>query len=135
MVELGHLVFGNFNETCDKGIDRQVFQDLYWHILSKIDKDFEPDREFENDTFIIRPYYWGDDEKIACLPNFEHKPSGFKMTWYKYPLRDAYTNIELDANKFSCILYDCLNSTSKHVKHCINEWWKQEISTESAHGS
>jgi hypothetical protein len=41
----------------------------------------------------------GDDgHKDSCpivLPNFECKSLGFTLKWYKYPLRDSYSNIPL----------------------------------------
>jgi hypothetical protein len=52
--------------------------------------------EYENDVFAIRPYYWGDDESRQELPNFEYKTTGFKLNWYKYPLRCSYMNQEVD---------------------------------------
>lgn len=36
-----------------------------------------------------------NDHKPECAiiqPNFEHIPSGFKLQWYKYALRDSYSN-------------------------------------------
>ena len=62
-----------------------------------------------NGIFIVRPYSWGecscDDfgrwpncDCSASWPNFEHLPSGFKMAWYKYPLRGAESNILLTSS-------------------------------------
>ena len=48
---------------------------------------------------IIRPYSDSSD-----LPNFEHVPSGFKMSWYKYPLRAADANRDLTFIEFMNIL-------------------------------
>lgn len=56
--------------------------------------------KWQSSQFVVRPYYWGDctcDEGASCscecsLPNFEHPDSGFKLQWYKYPLRDSYSN-------------------------------------------
>lgn len=45
-------------------------------------------QEFENDVFAMHPYCWCEkDECLLCggdAPNFHYKPSGFKVTWYKY---------------------------------------------------
>jgi len=65
---------------------------------------------FENDTFIMRPYYWGDNEYISELPNFEHKTTGFKLGWYKYPLRASYMNKNIDEQQLFWILEDCKKS-------------------------
>jgi len=37
------------------------------------------------------------DDCPIVLPNFEHRPSGFRLKWYKYPLRDSYSNKPLTA--------------------------------------
>lgn len=101
--------------------ERQVNQDLFYYILGDFYKNLEGD-SFENDTFIIRYYDWvNDNEK----PNFEHKASGFKMYWYKYPLRSPEVNMNITHEQFSDILYDCKNSLYTFVKYVINEWWKE----------
>lgn len=87
--------------------ERQVNQDLFYYIMGKI-IDFNNFEEYTNSTFEIRPYYWNepDDPK----PNFYHKASGFKLWFYKYPLRSPEVNFDLTHYQFSCILYDCVNS-------------------------
>lgn len=50
------------------------------------------------DKFIVRPYYWGDDEDQEDLPNFEYKD--IKIWWYKYPLRSATINKNVSKMKF-----------------------------------
>ena len=49
--------------------------------------------------YVIRPESENDD-----LPNFEHIPSGFKMSWYKYPLRSAMANQNLSFVEFMRML-------------------------------
>lgn len=71
--------------------------------------------EFENDTFKYIPFDYdidgGDDE--TCRPLFIHKRTGFKMYWYKYPLRYAYCNIENMTSDFlKDIVEDCVKSLS-----------------------
>lgn len=68
------------------------------------------DGRFENDVFVLRAYYWGNDERVARLPNFLHKPSGYEIRWYKYPLRDAYSSQKLEIGDFNRILNECLAS-------------------------
>lgn len=65
---------------------------------------------FENEAFVIMPYYWGDDDAISELPNFIHKPTGFEMSWYKYALRDSYMNQDLSLEELEDILIDCKHS-------------------------
>ena len=43
-------------------------------------------------------------------PNFLYKPTGFEIQWYKYPLRDSYTNQEITLPEFSKIIDACIAS-------------------------
>lgn len=132
MSELGHLAFGNFNEDCDIPVDRDVWQPLFSHLLLEDMDENGYGIEYSDDTFEMRPYYWGDDEEESNKVNFWHKPSNYKMTWYKYPMRDAYANMEIDANQFVQVLKDCLNSyTNKEdsslvVIHECHAWWNND---------
>ena len=65
---------------------------------------------FENDTFILRPYYWGGNSRAARRPNFVFKPTGYQLKWYKYPLRDAYANKNLTLADFEEMLKRCAES-------------------------
>ena len=49
--------------------------------------------------YIIRPY-----SDFSDLPNFEHVPSGLKLSWYKYPLRESCSNRDLSFMEFMNIL-------------------------------
>lgn len=105
--------------------ERQVNEDLFYCIFDK--KRYFDDvvyTDFENETFILRPYDWNepDDPK----PNFEHKPSGFKLWWYKYPLRSPKVNCNITHYQFSCILYDCINSLPGLCKWEIEKWWNND---------
>lgn len=62
---------------------------------------------YEDDVFIVRPYYWGNAGGEGRKPNFVYKPTGFEMHWYKYPLRDAYANKEVTLAQFKAMLEDC----------------------------
>ena len=112
-MELGNLLFGN-----SRGVfhiePREEYQDAFAEFLFANGFDGygfkDGDREFENDKFIIRTYYWGEDEKIAALPNFVYKPSGLEISWYKYPMRDAYSNQDIDIESFRKVLQDCADS-------------------------
>lgn len=65
-------------------------------------------RAYETDLFVIRPYYWGDDDTIAALPNYEYKPTGFKLYWYKYALRDSYMNQDVTLAQLDVMMRDCV---------------------------
>lgn len=91
--EIGNLVFGNSRGNYP--IDRENFDDRFYKVLTKAGYDSYGCDESENVSphFVVRPYYWGDDEEEAEKPNFECKELGLEIKWYKYPLRDAYSNI------------------------------------------
>ena len=82
---------------------------------------------FENETFSLRYYNWGnhddesDDENIF---HFYHKPSGLKIGWYKHPFRAALCNMEVNHEEFRAVLYDCRNSIQRS-KVLVKEWWKE----------
>lgn len=66
---------------------------------------------FENDVFMIRPYFWGESQYIKSLPNFIHKPTGIELSWYKYPLRGVTCNREeLTDELFIRIVDECIKS-------------------------
>jgi len=58
---------------------------------------------------------WGEahDHDPECLlvkPNFLYKPTGFSVSWYKYPLRDSYTSEQLTVAQFTAIIDKCIES-------------------------
>lgn len=113
-MEIGNLLFGNSRGTYP--VDRDTYQDAFCNFLERNGfdgyghKEGSDDDVFENDTFVIRPYYWGDDEDVAMLPNFVYKPENIELSWYKYPMRDAYCSIELTPEKLQEILTACEQS-------------------------
>ena len=120
-MEIGNLLFGN-----SRGIfplDREELQETFWEFLvkSRLDSYGRPEKDspfisyyiqdedyIETDKFILRPYYWGEDEVIAMLPNFVYKPENIEISWYKYPLRDSYANVKISKEKLKEILEACL---------------------------
>lgn len=121
-IELGNLMFGHSRGSY--AINREKFQPVFYNWLEKNGFDsyghYEKDGEkhynkadnstYKNDTFIIRPYYWGDDQKIVRLPNFHYIPTNLMISWYKYSLRDAYSNREFTVEELKEILQDCERS-------------------------
>lgn len=60
-----------------------------------------------------REFYQNNTHKSNCpivIPNFKHYKSGLEIKWYKYPLRDAYSNMEIDQKMFLSIIKDCIVS-------------------------
>ena len=111
-MELGNIIFGH--SRGEYWIeDREAFQEPFFEFLYEIGCDghgcskTRGEVETETDKYIIRPYYWGEDDDIAALPNFVYKPTGLEIRWYKYPMRDAYSNQDITAEQFKEILEDC----------------------------
>lgn len=70
-------------------------------------------QKFENDVFVLIPYYWGNDKKVLGLPNFLFKSTGFEISWYKYPFRSAQMNQEISLEEFVKMLEKCTESVNK----------------------
>ena len=117
--ELGNLLWGN--SRGEFPISRDEWQDKFCELMDALDMDYhcyvpndcknQTDRGgYENDVFLINPYYWGEDEEIEKEPNFIFKPLGYELQWYKYPLRDTWANMDIAYDKFAEIIDECIDS-------------------------
>ena len=117
-MELGNLMFGNsrgeYAVPRDDQYQKPFIDWLFAHGFDGYGIHDSGADEIDTDVFIIRPYYWGEDEEIADLPNFEYKPTGLKISWYKYPMRDAYSNQDISPEQFKEILDDCGNAMEEY---------------------
>ena len=101
---------------CRKDADKQVHGILGGEFGYGVD--------FENATFMMFPYYWGDctcgaedgdmaeDHKEGCLllkPNFLHKPSGATVQWYKYIGRGMETMAPPNLD-WTAVIQECIRS-------------------------
>lgn len=123
-MELGNMIFGN--SRGEFPIPRGNWQKVFCKFLEDIGLDSygyvpqwasdelkkyqKTNGGFENDVFIINPYYWGEDEEIKQLPNFVFKETGYTIDWYKYPLRDSYANQDISFENFKEVIQKCKNS-------------------------
>ena len=110
---------------CDIRMEREVNQILWHRIMGDLGSSW--DDIFENDTFAVRAYDW-NDEAHGNDWHFWHKPSGFMIEWYKYPLRSPYSNMDISNRRFLDILYDCHNSmqtSSPRLLHDCDKWWEE----------
>ena len=115
------------HEYCDIPMERMVNQCIWFEIMGYIETDWE--LPFENDTFYLNRYSWNEDDNNEFL--FYHKPSGFKMSWYKYALRSPYANMKITHEEFYAIVEDCMNSTPErinahYVRKTYEKWWLQK---------
>ena len=118
------------SDKCDIPFERSI-NEVLWNYTMVLKSKWEDilgnnGHDYENDTFMVRSYDWGLDDEADKRNeyHFWHKPSGFKLQWYKYPLRDPYVNMDISHEQFLDILRDCMNSIHPNFTYAINEWWK-----------
>jgi len=110
-MEIGNFCFGNsIGEYLVE--PREIYENVFCDFLTRNGFDVrghyaDTSDGYENDVFAIRPYYFGDDEEVAELPNFVHKPTGLEISWYKYPMRDSYSNVNISPEELSKVLMHC----------------------------
>ncbi|WP_144106857.1 hypothetical protein [Paraburkholderia sp. BCC1886] len=96
-MELGNELFGHSRGQHE--VDRDTYTPLFTALLDVMGQDSYGEK-FDNAVFSIRPYCWCDKPLcpqcgLGTEKNFVFRPIAFELSWYKYPLRDAYTNIPL----------------------------------------
>ena len=111
-MEIGNAIFGHSRGACP--LDRGELEGVLVSGLARLGYDsyglpltrgYEPPEH--DDLFRVRPYWWGDDDDVrATLPNLEIPSADIEIRWYKYALRDAYANREIDVDELATIL-DC----------------------------
>lgn len=197
-MEIGNLMFGNsrgeYPVPRGQGYEGELHRLFNAYAPNRDNSWREYGEEFENETFFVFPFYWGDctcgyelaewawsrahkhaptcyfteyralekdskkpwtvrtkDAKALCKkhgipwdggrgsavhcdcphdsewaawtaknahahtcpiirPNFCYKPQDFHLQWYKYPLRDSYSNQEMDLPAFRAIIDACIAS-------------------------
>lgn len=116
-MEIGNLLFGNSRGkyefpnrdlvNCKEWVNllKVCECDMYGYTSNKQKENYMGG--YKNELFCINPYYWGEDEDIAVLPNFIYKPTNFTIDWYKYPFRDSYMNKQLNEKEIKNIFKKC----------------------------
>jgi len=127
--ELGHILFGNFSGEFPV-VPREKMEEYFFELLEAAQCDDygyaseeaktidgiicnEANGGIDTELFSINPYYWGDDDAVAKLPNFRYKPEDLEIFWYKYPLRDAWSNREISTEKMKKICEECIEFIGK----------------------
>lgn len=127
--ELGNLFFGN--SRGEYSVPRE-WQNKMYMALEEMGFDcygyyegknkYVTDRGgYENEVFLINPYYWGEYDMIAGEPNFIFKPNDYRLDWYKYPLRDSYANKEVAFQEFARMLKLCVKSVEDDKNSLLND--------------
>ena len=69
---------------------------------------------FENNVFAMRTYCWCDGESSGhedgCPPNFEYKPRGLRVFWYKHVGRGASVTEQLTPDDWRALIAHCIDS-------------------------
>jgi hypothetical protein len=119
-MELGNALFGHSRGKypLKRGKSLEEILDRLLEVCAPNNRTYG--EVFENEVFAIFPYYWGDctcgdeqNHKADCFivkPNFLYKPTGFELRWYKYPLRDSYSNQKITLTGFKKIISACIQS-------------------------
>lgn len=110
-MELGQAIFGN--PTGDYEIS-DLGKACLHAVLDEIGRVFwnREQREWNcsDDPRIpgieFRPYYWGDDEQEAALPNLSF--AGVEIRWYKHPGRGTTANQAMSPNDWAAWLTSAL---------------------------
>ena len=99
-------------------ISRGIWQEHFRKLANECDWYRKP---LENDIF----YYKAEaedtiwDDKGNYKPNFIYKPDGFRMCWYKYPLRSCFANRNIEFDEFSKMVDACVKSLkTQPLKEC-----------------
>jgi len=108
----GWLDWKNDNYEQGRDIERRIYQELCeerhlpYPFGCAIHCDCGRDERYRK----WRETHDHADDCALVLPNFHHKPSGLKIEWYKYPLRDSYSNRPLTLCEFRAVIDDCIKS-------------------------
>ena len=99
-------------------LDRSFVQPVFQEFLDKTGLNDTLNwswSDYSCEKFDIAPYLEYGDERML-QPNFHYKPTGFKLQWYKYPLRSPQANMEISNDEFKAMIEDCTQWYLTNVK-------------------
>jgi hypothetical protein len=94
-----------------KGWDTKS-KDWWYGFAVRCDCDYN--QRYEN---WLKQIGYPDGHREDCLlikPNFLYKPTGLRIKWYKYPLRDAYISEEISLEEFRKVIDHCVQSVKQN---------------------
>lgn len=83
------------------------FEEAEWEFSQR---DPKPTAE-ECDAWLKE--HWHLDDCLDVLPNFHHKPTGLKISWYKYIGRGMSSNQKIKYQEFAAIIAQCIASLER----------------------
>lgn len=110
---------------------REIYEILFRHYLLDLVPEgrlegwfnnYEDYKDFENDTFEFKHYDWGTGSDGYLL----HKPSGYIISFYKYPFRSYSANLDLSHEKFADMLKDIFHSLYPGIDLGGKKWWERK---------
>lgn len=97
-MELGNLFFGN--SRGEVAIKRsRGWEEMLVELFEACGDGDNHGIDFENDVFRVFPYYY--------------KPTDYRVSWYKYPLRDSYANRMVKTTEFRKMIEHCIESVRR----------------------
>ena len=89
---------------------RREMDRLYWNKYQcEMNSPFDnTGEEYENQTFQVYAYYWGEDDELINRPNFKYKD--LSIFWYKHNNRGLdvyYSKDRISAEYLVKMLKDC----------------------------
>jgi hypothetical protein len=100
--------------------DRKTYGELFLPLLTALENG-SYGIEIKTDVFEMHPYCWCDKSDCpqcgsATQPQFKHYESGLEIQWYKYAMRDAYSNIEINPEMIQNIIMTCIASLPQEMR-------------------
>jgi hypothetical protein len=118
-MELGNEMFGHSRGKFAL-VDRKAFSASLAPLFAALENSGPYGIEFKNDVFEMHPYCWCGKEDCqqcghAAQPQFKHYESGLEIQWYKYAMRDAYSNQEITPEALQVIVMQCVASLPQEM--------------------
>lgn len=111
MLELINSKYELLLQACLSRIKEEMDR-LYWNEnqATMVSPFLNTGEKYENSTFSVRAYYWGDNETEISLPNFQYKD--LEIRWYKHYFRglNARCGHELTSEFLADMINDCFKS-------------------------
>jgi len=99
--------------TCEYEEKERRWQKLHQHLAScpAAGDDFVAcSCGYEHEWKMFSMEHDHTEDCALVRPNFWYKPDDYKLKWYKYPVRDSYTNRKLSLGQFVRMIDKCIAS-------------------------
>lgn len=102
-------------------MERSIMLDIFKPLLEAMGIDGYGEK-YENTVFEMHPYCWCDEREcpmcgghvmqdgVQTRTTFFHKPSGYRLHWYKYMMRAVEVNRHVTGDELKAIIAECIMS-------------------------